>query len=182
MPWFIGDRLTLVKVRLPEGSKRKYAEAFRERPSLYPRPEAIEVGRPLVIAEGEFDSLLLGQELAGLAAVVTLGSASGQIDTGILGNLLTASPWYVATDADPAGEKSAGKWPARAKRVRPPGKFKDWAEAAQRGVDLRRWWSDRLAGVETPPYFTWDELSLQRWGPAVGDPTPGIDIRTKSRP
>jgi hypothetical protein len=52
----------------------------------------------------------------------------------------------------------------RAVRVRPPGSFKDWTEAHAGEVDLRRWWLDRLAGVEVPPLFTWDELSTWHWG------------------
>ena len=33
-----------------------------------------------------------------------------------------------------------------------------------------------LAGNPDPPPFTWEELSAWRWGPAVGDPTPGIVV------
>ena len=32
IPWFDGDRLALVKIRQPEGTKPKYAEAYRDRP------------------------------------------------------------------------------------------------------------------------------------------------------
>jgi hypothetical protein len=59
----------------PRGSRPRYAEAFRDRPSLYPDRHVIRPGRPLVIVEGDFDALLLGQELGDLAAVVTLGGA-----------------------------------------------------------------------------------------------------------
>jgi hypothetical protein len=86
--------------------------------------------------------LLLGQELADLAAVVTLGSASARPDTGILAALLIASPWFVATDGDSAGDRAADGWPARARRVRPPAK--DWTDAYMAGVDLRRWWHERI--------------------------------------
>jgi hypothetical protein len=80
---------------------------------------------------------------------------------------MAAAPWFVALDHDPAGDKAAAGWPARAVRVRPPGAFKDWTDAAQAGVNLRRWWSDRLVGTEAPPLFTWDELAAFRWGPAL---------------
>ena len=112
IPWFEGDRLTLVKIRQPEGAKPKYAEAFRDRPRIFPDREAIELGRPLVIAEGEFDAILLDQELQDLAAVVTLGSASNRPDPTILGDMLAVAPWFVATDADEAGDKAASGWPA----------------------------------------------------------------------
>ena len=182
IPWFDGDRLALVKIRQPEGSKPKYAEAFRDRPRVYPDHAVIEPGAPLVIVEGEFDALLLGQELRrapgfpGWAAVMTLGSASSRPDLAARAEMLAAAPWYVATDADEAGDKAASGWPAVARRVRPPGSFKDWTEAAQAGIDLHRWWSDRLGGTEAPALFTWPELAAQRWGPALNDPTPGIII------
>jgi hypothetical protein len=186
IPWFDEDRLALVKVRQPEGSEPKYVEAFHDRPGVHPGIEAIEPGRPLVIAEGEFDALLLGQELHDLAAVVTLGSASSRPEGGILVDLMAAAPWYVALDDDAAGDKAASRWPARAIRVRPPGAYKDWSEAAQARVNLRRWWSDRLAGTEAPALFTWDELAAWRWGPAThenevaGSPDPYSDLEREA--
>ena len=77
IPWFDGDRLALVKIRQPEGREPKYVEAYRDRPRIFPDPAVIEPGGPLVIVEGEFDALLLGQELRDLAAVVTLAHVWG---------------------------------------------------------------------------------------------------------
>ncbi len=173
IPWFDGNRLALVKIRRPEGSKPKYAEAFRDGPRIFPSAIVIEPGRPLVIVEGEFDALLLGQELRrapglpGWAAVVTLGSASSRPDLAARSEMLAAPAWFVATDADEAGEKAASGWPARALRVRPPDPFKDWTEAAQAGIDLRSWWLPRLGGTEA----LWNHLAALRWGPALNDPT-----------
>jgi hypothetical protein len=175
--WFARDRLALVKIRQPDDRRPKYVEAFRNpaRLACYPGPETVRLGRPLVVVEGEFDALCLGQELGGLAAVVTLGSASARPEPRSLGVMLTAPRWFIATDADDAGDKSAAGWPARARRVRPPGSFKDWIEAKAAGVDLARWWRDVLAGIDRPPLYTWPELSTWRWGTAVGDLAPGID-------
>ncbi len=179
IPWWVGSVPTLVKVRQPEGRKPKYLEEYRDRErhsGLYPGPEAIRPGRPLVIVEGEFDALCLGQALGELAAVVTLGSASGRPTPAILGRMLAAWPWLVATDRDDAGDKAAAGWPAPARRVPPSEPYKDWTEAEAGGVDLRRWWGGILAGVVRPPLFTWDELAAWRWGPASGDPTPGLIV------
>ena len=172
LPWLDGDRLALVKIRQPEGREPKYAEAFRDRPRVYPDPAVIEPGRPLVVVEGEFDALLLGQELRHLAAVVTLGSASSRPDLPTRADMLAAAPWYIATDADEAGDKAADGWPAVARRVRPPVLFKDWTEAAQPGVNLRCWWLHRLGGTEA----LWNGLDGWRWGPARDDPSPGVII------
>jgi hypothetical protein len=181
IPWLEHDRVALVKIRQPEGRKPKYAEAFRDRPAIYPAPSVVRPGKPLVIVEGEFDALLLGQTLGDLAGAVTLGSTSSKPDTAILMRLLAAAPWYIATDADGAGDRSASEWPERAIRVRPPAPCKDWTEAHVAGIDLRRWWNDRLVGIEIPLRSTWDELALRRWGPAVGDSTSGIIVDGPAR-
>jgi hypothetical protein len=145
IPWSDGDRLALVKIRQPEGRRPKYAEVFRDRPTIYPGPEAIRPGAPLIIAEGEFDALLLGQELGELAAIVTLGSASAKPGPDVLGAMLPAPIWYLATDADDAGDRAASGWPERARRVRPPAPFKDWTEAHASGCNrLRYLWGGIL--------------------------------------
>lgn len=174
LPWFDGGRLALVKVRQPEGREPRYAEAFRDpaRVVCYPGPDAARAGLPLVVTEGEFDALLLGQELAGLASVVTLGSASSKPAGKALSVFLRCPHWHAAHDNDPAGELAASAWPSRARRTRPPGAFKDWTEVVQapRMVNLRRWWSDVFAGHPRPPLYTWDELSTWRWADADGRP------------
>ncbi len=177
IPWLAGDQLRMVNIRQPAGRTPKYARAFSDRPAIYPSPAAVRQGKWLVITEGEFDALLLGQRLDDLAAVVTIGSASNQVDSRIIGAILQAPRLFIATDADSAGERAAKQWPAHAVRVRPPSPYNDWSDAHQAGVDLRRWWSDLLAGIDAPELFTWAELALRRWGPATGDPTPGIVIR-----
>jgi hypothetical protein len=181
IPWMDRDRLAMVKIRRPGGCEPKYAEAFRDRPAIYPAPSVVRHGKPLVIVEGEFDALLLGQELVDLAAVVTLGSASARPEGSTFLAMLPAPAWLVATDADEAGDKAASGWPPRARRVRPPAPFKDWTEAFQYPINLRRWWTDRLGGIEAPALSSWDELASTRWGPAIGDPTPGIIIDGPAR-
>jgi DNA primase len=162
IPWFDReDRLCLLKVRQPDGCERRYAEAFRDRPLLYPGRDAIEPGKPLIACEGELDCLLLAQQLPE-ATVITLGSASAKPDPDVLAALLFASPWYIALDADQAGDRAAADWPATAIGVRPPDPFGDWSEAGQAGVNLRCWWLPHLGGSEA----LWNELKTWRWGPA----------------
>jgi len=172
IPWFDGDRLALVKIRQPEGRKPKYAETYRARPGIFPDPAVIKPGCPLVIVEGELDALLLGQELHDLAAVVTLGSASNKPARDILMAMLAAPVWYVAHDADKAGDLAASGWPARAQRVRPP-EGKDWTEYHATGFDrIRYLWG----GIITTP-IPWEVLEAERWGPAADRPHAQPDKR-----
>ena len=143
IPWFVGGRLALVKVRRPTTGERfpkakrppKYVEAFRDPARLvcYPGPEAIRPGRPLVIVEGEFDALCLGEALGELAAVVTLGSASARPEPRALGAMLSAPRWFIATDGDAAGDKAAAGWPAR----RPAGPAPRAVQGLDRGQGRR---------------------------------------------
>ena len=181
IPWFDGDRLTKVNIRQLDGSIPKYAEAFRDGPSVFSGTfGTTRPGVPLIVTEGEFDALLLGQELADLAMVVSLGSASNRPNLAFLDRLGRYHPWHTAHDNDGAGDTAAAEWPARSRRVRPP-IGKDWTEAKQRGIDLRRWWTDRLGGIANPEAFPWHDLAALRWGPGIDDPEPGIIIDQPDR-
>jgi DNA primase len=140
IPWFQAGRLAFLKIRQHDSPEvSKYRELFRDHPTIYPNPEAIWAGKPLVICEGEFDALLLGQELADLAAVVTLGSAANRPTEAIVAMTRNASRLILAHDADDAGDRAAAAWPDGA-RVRPPA-GKDWTDARRFGINLREWWS-----------------------------------------
>jgi DNA primase len=174
IPWSSSGRLALCKIRQPEGRRPKYAEVFRDTARLvcYPGPETIRTGRPLIITEGEFDCLLLSQELSSLdVSVVTLGSASARPGPVALGPMLAAPSWFIATDADEAGDKAAVGWPARARRLRPP-EGKDWTEFHATGFNRIRYLWGGI--IESP--ISWEELAARRWGPAREDPEPGIII------
>lgn len=148
IPWIEGEVIHAINIRRPDVQTPKYAMVRGSRRVLFPGRRAIVSGQPLIVAEGEFDCLLLAQELAGLASVVTLGSASGHPGSRVLSALLSASPWLIAGDRDPAGDSSADGWIGRyggCRRVAPP-VGKDWTEARAQGLDLRAWWSDCLSG------------------------------------
>src|SRR5258705_7192693 len=110
-----------------------------------------------------------------MAAVVTLGSASARPDPDILGSMLAATPWFIGTDNDPAGDRAAGDWPASARRVPPPmlpphpahriEKAKtDWTQLHRHRGDLPPRWIDPPAGIEAPPLFPSEGFAGMRWG------------------
>jgi DNA primase len=153
IPWFDHGRLTLVKIRQPEGSKPKYAEAFRDRPELFPSMATIRPSLPLIITEGEFDALLLAQELTGLASVVTLGSASSKPEGSTYLAMLASPQWFTAHDADDAGDQAAAEWPARARRARPPAPSKDWTDVHKGGFNrIRYLWPGILCDYNWPVF------------------------------
>jgi len=156
--WLDGPDVTLINIRRPEGQPKYLAVKGSHRGGIYPSRSGIVRGKPLVIVEGEFDALLLGQELDGLSSVVTLGSASDRPKPTVLNAMLKASPWIIASDADDAGERSAENWLAlsdRSVRASPPKEHgKDWTDSYQNGLDLRAWWLqvlERLARESSPP-------------------------------
>ena len=124
--------------------------------AVYPSPQIVRPDAPLILVEGEFDALLLGQELGESAVVVTLGSASARPSPELLWTLSDARPIFAAHDADPAGDRAAGDWSARAIRARPPEPNKDWTDVHRRGGSrIRVVWSGFLtptlgAGLPTP--------------------------------
>jgi hypothetical protein len=141
----------------------KYAEVFRNLPSAFPSLSVIRAGVPLVVVEGEFDALLLGQEIGDAASVLTVGSASTALTPELFRALLPASRWFVATDGDAAGDKFASGWPASAVRVRPFGGAKDWTDLhATGGRRIRYHWLPLLGFAAK-----WEELESQRWGPTL---------------
>lgn len=144
IPRFDRDgRLAKLNIRRADGRIPKYYSAFEDSATLGRTAFAlgsINHGLPLIIVEGELDCLLLAQELGELANVVTLCSASIRPTPEILMSLRYATPWFVAIDADSAGEKAATEWPKSATRVRPP-EAKDWTEARAAGVNLREFWA-----------------------------------------
>jgi DNA primase len=155
IPWRNGTRLTRIKIRRIDDGKPRYAEAYSDRPLIFPDPAAVRPGKPLIVCEGEFDCLLLGQQLPE-ASVITLGSASARTDPAVLSRMLSAPRWFVALHADPAGDSAAAKFPARAIRVRPPVDLplKDWGDVHAGGWNrIRYHWGRHL-----PLSKSWEEL------------------------
>jgi DNA primase len=146
--WQENGNITLLKVRHPDWSYTKYEEVYRCGPTVYPGIGIMYPDRPLIVCEGEFDTLLLIQEAGRLAGVVTTGSASNHPTRSILDTAAKASKILVATDNDDAGERAAAVWlqsSGRAVRIRPPS-GKDWTEARAAGVDLKTFWGKVIAG------------------------------------
>jgi hypothetical protein len=148
IPWAENDgrRLVGLKKRLmgPTPAGTRYAWVYRDNPTVYPDPAAIKPGKPLIVVEGEFDCLLIQQEIGDLATTITLGSASGRPGPAVLEAAALASRVFVATDNDPAGDEAATAWPAATRIVPPAGT--DWTDVYLSGHDLRAFWTSAIGG------------------------------------
>jgi hypothetical protein len=146
----------------------------RQRFVCYPSLDAIQLSRPLIITEGEFDALLLGQILGEHASVVTLGGTTEQPST-LFFSFAFRSPThrYIALDNDSSGDSAAAKWPTSFQRVKPPG-YKDWTDAYRHRVDLLQGWLDILSGRE-PEVWRFELLRSLPESSAFDEPTGEID-------
>jgi len=147
IPWLVsGGAVWRVKIRrpLPGRVKSRYASF----PGARPGPGLFGVdkltGKPdRIVAEGEFDTMLLWQEVGDLADAFTLGAACAALDDRWLPALLSAVRFWIATDNDKRGAAAAKYWldlvGERGKRVLPPGGAKDVGDARQVCAGLRAW-------------------------------------------
>ena len=160
IPWIEQDKVWAIKVRLTDEQHElktdapKYGQVSGARPALYGAHTLDNhMDRVAIVAEGEFDAMLLHQYARDLVATVTVGGAGSHIGWRWL-NLFWTTPHILAAhDVDSAGEKAAEWWSALSERVRrvrlPFGK--DITEFAQQGGDVRAWVQFQLGGINGLP-------------------------------
>jgi len=151
IPWFYRQQIWAVNVRcFEQDAKYKVIKGSRRSGTLY-GADKVSGKENCIFVEGEFDAMLLWQEVGDLADVLTLGSASAHLADRWLAFLGSYDRVWLATDSDAAGEQAARRLMqrlnGRARRVYPEGK--DVTEAWQSGHDLRRWALGFLPGEIT---------------------------------
>jgi hypothetical protein len=123
IPGIVAGRVWYLKTRPSsprDGQKYKHVRGGRQ--ALY-FADTLKENIPAVFCEGEFDALLLHQEIQDLARVVTLASATGDLNLATWGlYLLRPSCFVLAHDMDPAGDKGAAKldWLHSSQRLKIP--------------------------------------------------------------
>lgn len=157
IPWFDGKgRLWKVNVRRPAVELRYRAVAGSVAKSALLGTDRLEGRSDCFVTEGEFDAILLRQEVGDRADVLTLGSDSGRLADRWLPALLPVKRFWIVTDADKAGERAASYWLGlvgeRGRRIYPPMAEKDVTDSWKAGADLRKWalghLDDKRAGLE----------------------------------
>jgi hypothetical protein len=123
IPGIVASRVWYLKIRpLYLWVDQKYKHVRGGRQALYLADTLVE-NLPAVFCEGEFDALLLQQEIHDLARVITLASATGELNLATWGlYLLRPSCFILAHDMDPAGDRGAAKlaWLRNSQRLRIP--------------------------------------------------------------
>lgn len=161
IPWFIEDELWHVKVRLPTSQPPKYKAVKGGHPVLYGTDTLVD-RRIAVLCEGEFDCMLLWQEVAHKlphVGMVTVGGADTGLSSGAIPYLLPIARIMVAYDMDAAGEKGAEKMldvSARMKRIKVP-LGKDITDFHHQGGRLRDWVESNIARLGE-----WDQAEADR--------------------
>jgi DNA primase len=158
IPWFDDGRLMRIKVRTLRGTL-KYLTPYNAKPEVFPSVDAIQPGLPLIVVEGEFDCLLVAQELAGHASVVTLGSAATKASGRLAFAAMLAGRKYLASDGDDAGDAVAKKLPGCLDRVKPTGGCKDWSDLHATGFNRIKYQWNQVLSIRA----TWEELKDQTW-------------------
>jgi hypothetical protein len=144
IPWYRGGQLTGVNVRRFDRAPR-YCLWKGSRRCVYPGAALLEE-RPVLLCEGELDTLLAGQELGEWVQPVTLGTAAGRLRWGPFANRLRRLGVYVALDGDEAGDRGYEGLRAvlpDAVRLRPPDGM-DLTDL-HRGMGLREWFQTARA-------------------------------------
>jgi len=107
IPWFHHGKLRAVNCRRFDWPPKYKCERGSRKGTLYP-DVSLDPARPVLLCEGEFDTLLANQEAGQLVQAVTCGSASdASLDTVAA---LSLCPLLIfAFDSDTAGNKATAR-------------------------------------------------------------------------
>jgi phage/plasmid primase-like uncharacterized protein len=150
IPHLSGPYLWGVKIRKNSNVPgHKYTSISGSKQNLF-NAGSLQGQQTAFVVEGEFDAMLLDQAAGDLAAVITLGSATGTLGGRWLPALLPVERFLIATDNDQPGREAKAKWQnltgARGQSVDIP-QGKDITEYWQSGGNVRLWAMAQLGGV-----------------------------------
>ena len=154
IPWFLEGDIWAINVRRWDGvplGDPKYRALAGSVKALYGAAHLQGVHLAFV-CEGEFDALLLQQEIEGkvAAGAVAVGGTAGLHDAAVL-YLLGCTRILVCGDNDRAGEAFAARWRSlstRVRVVRVPAGYHDLTDFYQRGGRLRDWAEYQVARLQ----------------------------------
>lgn len=198
IPWLCENQLWKLAIKRP-GEQMDYGQVLGSTDGLY-NVDSIEMDKPVMLVEGEFDALSVAQEAGDLIACCATGSAQKGRNPRWLADLSLASYKLIAFDNDApdknglkAGDEGAHywlqlsnsmrwspwtdeHWSGQGWRFKDPNDMLKDADAfrAWAGTDLRGWVKEGMAAYELPP------LTDEEW--AKMRPAPAHQIITPQQP
>ena len=176
IPCEAGGTLQYIKVRRPQGEPKYLCIAGSKKAGAIYGLDLVGGAWDLIIAEGEISALTLRQELAGVAAVVSVGDAGGKPTAAALATMATVPRWWAIFDQDKAGTSGADYWgglSARVRRLSWPwgdrGDKYDVNDALQAGEDLAAWAIPQLGPTDPAKRWYWAAHWARVLLDAVGD-------------
>ena len=103
IPWFNSGKVSLLQVRRLGLNPQPRYMAFANGRRTHAYPCLPKGDRPIMVLEGEFDSLLAIQELGHLVDCITLGGVSQNVSPRLRTLLDSCPAIYLAFDSDSAG-------------------------------------------------------------------------------
>lgn len=148
IPWFGADgRLAALNIRRGTGEPKYRLEKGSAKGGIYPHT-TLDYRRPVLLCEGELDTLLARQEAGDLVQAITLGSAGDAPATTARMHLALCRSVFIALDADAAGDRGAkhlAQLLPGTKRLRPP-EGMDLTDI-HKCRTLRTWLNESLKGT-----------------------------------
>jgi len=145
IPWFSSyGELQAVNVRRFNRVPKYRMFAGSARGVLYPDVR-LDYRKPLILCEGELDTLLARQEAGDVGQAVTLGSAGDRPAAPVLTHLALCRLLFVAFDADEAGDKAFRRLRSvlkHVRRIRPPD-GQDLTDV-HHSIGLRKWITEKV--------------------------------------
>jgi len=130
----------------------------------------------VVLCEGELNALVLRQELAGVAAVISVGDAGNLPGPEAIAILGTVQRWWAVFDQDEAGQNGAMKWGDLSQRVQPlawpwrdRGQKYDVNDALKDGENLAAWVIPCIGPSDPAKRRAWARTWLERLRDLAGD-------------
>lgn len=108
IPWYADQMLWGIKVRRAAGQQRyQQVSGGNIKGGLY-NADTIQPGLPILITEGEFDTLIAHQAGTGLISSVAIGSATNKrINTRWFPQFITSPRIFIRMDDDKAGQRAS---------------------------------------------------------------------------
>jgi len=162
IPCEAGGVLQYIKIRRPQGEPKYIALMGSKKAGAIYGLDLVAGAFDLVICEGELSALTLRQELAGVAAVVSVGDAGNKPSAAALGVMALVPRWWSCFDHDKPGVKGAEYWGGLSTRVHPlawpwgdRGDKYDVNDALRAGEDLAAWAIPQVGPTDPAKRWAW---------------------------